>query len=237
MRLLITFILCAALHAQIIILPKKKAVACTTPTGTNLTESFGDAATSCWTSGPSTCDNTWTIGSGTVHSIISAPSGAPDNTVCSGALQFAETGNGEYLYKSITGKDVNTALDLEFYIRFSAWSVAAFDASQVMVVSNGNDLTSIRMFLSVRSTGSSFYGFRAGAGASSADDTTSLALNTWYKVNIHLETGTNMSSISVNGNTPSTFTQGAYNASYIGFGKATTKSQTCTPIIGNLRIS
>lgn len=219
---------------QVIVGGKPAVASCSTPTGTTLTESFGDSTTSCWTSGPSTCNNTWTIGDGTAHSIITSPSGASDNTACSNSLQFAYSGGSEYILKSVTGKDVNTAVDLELLIRFSAWTIASYDAAQVLTLSQYTDLTGFRLSLNVYNAGGT-YKLRAG-GTGSSDDTTSLSLNTWYLVNIHLETGTNASSISVNSNTPTTFTQGAYNATYIGFGRASSTTNTSTSIVGYLTL-
>ena len=63
------------------------APACTTPTGDELTESFGEGSTSCWTSGSSVCNNTWTVATGS-PSIANVPAGAADNTACTKGLYF-----------------------------------------------------------------------------------------------------------------------------------------------------
>ena len=65
------------------------APSCTTPTGDVLTESFGDASTSCWSGGPSTCNNTWTLsGTTTDISIVSSPGSPPSNTACANSINF-----------------------------------------------------------------------------------------------------------------------------------------------------
>ena len=98
----IWWILLHGLFGQQILLPLMSGpqpTGCTTPSGTTVTESFGDSSTLCWTSGPSNCNQTWKIGSGSIQSIISSPGTPPANTACANSMQMTTSGSNDFIYK------------------------------------------------------------------------------------------------------------------------------------------
>jgi hypothetical protein len=61
------------------------AAACTTPSGTTLTESFGEGSTLCWSGGTSVCNSLWAK-TGTGISIAASPGAPAANTDCANSL-------------------------------------------------------------------------------------------------------------------------------------------------------
>lgn len=177
------------------------AAGCTTPTGTNLTESFGDAATSCWTSGPSSCDNTWTIYGTAPTGISASPGTPPANTACSNSLRMTyTTGNGLGIYHSVT---TSTSADINFELYVNSQSLdtsgvtriaRAFGVGAVATIRLTNNAGTIQIF------------------ASGSDDSThtNITTGTWYSVSLHLDATLANSYISIDGGTHQTFTRNNY---------------------------
>lgn len=91
---------------------------CVTPTGTLFTESFGEGDQSCWSAGPSTCNNTWTVVSGT-YAIDSSPAGAPENTACDNSMLMSRTDASQNIRADLGAgalTDVDTTINFTMYI-------------------------------------------------------------------------------------------------------------------------
>lgn len=203
---------------------------CTTPTGTVLTESFGDASASCWSSGPSTCNNTWTVAAGTGQSLISSPGTPSSNTACTNSLQLNAT-PGDYIYHGVTMIPYATTVDLDMWI----YPVAYTDSAAMPILSFSRDIalnSSNRAIVVVTRNGGA-YGLQAysDAGVSS---TISITVNAWHAVHLHLEDGTSLSSVSVDGGTAATFTHYTSNTNYLVLGGA---SAAATTVFGALRVN
>jgi hypothetical protein len=230
MRRLLAILILAALGGwllwsqdSILIVRKKAAASCTTPTGTTLTESFGDSSTSCWTSGPSTCNNTWTINLGTAHSIINSPGTPPANTSCTKSLQIAQAGAEAEVYIAL-GKAAATPMDWYGEVYLTSHSLDSYATADLVGFS-------LRASLSIFNAGGDLY--LIGRGSSNSEGTL-ITTGTWYKVRVHLEAGANASYVSVNDGASDTFTQNAETATNLVIGANDTV--TYTAVYGYMRV-
>jgi hypothetical protein len=205
-------------------MPHAQAASCTTPTGTTLTESFGDSTgTSCWNSGPSTCNNSWTIGQGTAFSIVSSPGTPPSNTSCANSLQMALAGADTEIYRALS-KTQATAFDWYGEIYLTSHSIAQWNTVNIVTFDN-------RAQLAFFNSGGTL--ILIGRGS---DNSSGITINTgtWYKVRLHLATGTGASYVSVNDGANDTFTQNANDVSSMVIG--TNDSVTYTLLFGYVRV-
>lgn len=213
-------VMAVSLWPQSIMIVKKKAAgACTSPTGTTISESFGDASTSCWSGGPATCGNTWTV-SGSNSSIATSQSGAPDNTVCPNALEIAASATTEYIYIAHAGSQA-TPIDIYGYVRVASTTMADFAIVNLIGLNDGTPTGNARGNVNIRHTTGTTYQFRALTTNGDA-----LVLGTWYKVKLHLEDGASASYMQIDDGTPTAFTQGAYDGDYIRIGLGTSNTIT-----------
>lgn len=190
--------------------------ACTPPTGSTYTEVFGDASTSCWTSGPSTCTHTWTVGSGTAQSIVASPSGAPANTACSYSLSLDPSAATSYIYVS-QSLPYLTTIDIYSYIYVaSASGLGTFTQYDILSIATSAPTGSIRAKMSFRQDAAGVYRFRASGTASVTTGTVNLA--EWHKLQLHLQDGAAASYISLDDGTGVTFTQNSNDGVYITIG-------------------
>ena len=194
--LILTLAIASALQTSTIYVRRPKAAAgCTTPTGSILTESFGDASTSCWTSGPTTCNNTWTVNSGAV-AIATSPAGSDTNTACTNSIQIDETGTEINIYRSITSTAVH---DIIFELYVASENIANTGVYKIMGVEGSGTVAQIRLTKS---------GSQLQILASATTDSTpiNISVSTWYHVTLHLDTTLANSSLTVGGTTQ-TFTR------------------------------
>jgi len=218
---------------------------CTTPTGNVVTESFGDDSTLCWTDGPSTCNNTWTVVGGT-PAIAAVPEGAPENTACDNGLNLVRTDESVYLRHdlgvgSITNKDVD--INFSLYINSStlpAWNrvlIAALNDTPAPMIGGNSDFN----FSLYRYTGSA--GPANAIIVHSVSDDSSCFLegiveDTWYDVTISLDgaNGTDASSLSIGtgAGQSCSFTGRTTNGRYLWFG---IHSEVADFYVGNARVS
>jgi hypothetical protein len=215
---------------DVIIIRRKAAVAgCTTPTGSLLTESFGDSSTSCWTSGPSTCNNTWTSTGST--SIDTAPSGAPNNTVCTNALKFTQSATEAYVSRAITA-NYTTPVDAYFYFYWDSDSLTNGQSVRLLLIGEGATYGQ-RGAIYLARNGANTQLFAQGSDYSAYSS--NLTIDTWYKVQMHLEAGAAASNFKLNDGTPVTFTQAAVNATTISSG--VNQPITAVVWIGNIWVN
>lgn len=182
------------------------AAGCTTPTGTHVTESWGDSSTSCWAAGPSSCNNTWTIGLGTAQSIITSPAGAPANTACSNSLQMNVPAANDYLSLAYSAISTNFDMTGTFYVNTFPTS-----GNRVMMLcigntncNSGNDLALVVLDNNNVGSGTTVYGGSFGSGSNSTPQ--SITTATWYTFDLHWDTTAANCSFVLNGGAAHTFT-------------------------------
>lgn len=210
----------------VIVVSRRAMGGCTTPTGTTLTESFGDATILCWTSGPTTCNNTWTVGASGV-SIITSPSGAPDNTACANSLKIVHSSSAAYISLAYASAQT-TPVDVYTYIQIVSESLPNSSGTYLLRLPE-SEIYNNRGYILLYKVSGELYLIGIGVSFSNL---VAVSAGTWYKVQIHLESGTNASYLKVNDGTAQTFTQGAQNAGYVTIGDQ--NSQTLTWVMGVL---
>ena len=193
------------------------AAGCTTPVGTHLTESWGDSSTLCWTSGPSSCNHTWTIAGTPGESVVSSPAGAPANTACANSLQV------NYVLGSAASLGVS----------FTAITSGTFDAVGTLYittgVSSGNSgyllcftvssgtcdgSGQIASLVLTENSGQKFQGSGSTTSAQVAATTA-----TWHTFDVHVDLGTRTNcSIAIDGGAVQTFTCNTGSPGTIYFG-------------------
>jgi hypothetical protein len=227
--LLIVLLLCAEAFPADIGFCRKHgggaAASCTTPTGDELTESFGDSTTSCWSGGDSLCNNTWTVQAGTPT--IANVTGTPaENTACAKVFHFDAAVN---TYKDLgVGFDGTGAVNIKFHVYI--------DSSQLNQYAN-SPFFALNATTANISDGTNRYVschlYRAQAGVAQPADklycnasTNSLtfAEDTHYDCTVSLDAlvdgvaNVNGSSISCNGGASAAFTRGAVASRYVHVG-------------------
>lgn len=244
MRKILWILLCGmALGQGVAILPNTTVLPktamlpglpCTTPTGTHFTESFGDSASLCWSSGPSSCNNTWTITGTPSQSIIQTPASPPANTACTNSVQIALPANAAAsITATYTG--IATSFDVLGTIRVSslpasnaavAFCLAASGQTCVstnlakFVIDNGSFCTAGGNFVAV-----------TGAGNSTC---VPFSINTWYTFDLHRDSTAANCSLSINGGAANAFTCGSGTPAVIMVGTDSTTNPAMTYAIGNL---
>jgi hypothetical protein len=178
---------------------------CTTPTGTTLTESFGDSTTSCWTSGPTTCNNTWTIGAG-APSIAASPGTPAANTACTNSLLCSGVNGAEVNVIRAFPAPIDDAVSYNviFYLYMANEAIANSSEARILYTRASN--ANIMMFITLKSAWNSILTLR-GSGLTDSTDTQALSVNTWYKVTLSYGgQGAGACSLQVDSGTPVTFT-------------------------------
>mgnify|MGYP000959037756 CR=1 FL=1 len=211
---------------------------CTTPTGDELTESFGEGSTSCWTSGSSVCDQTW-VTTGTV-SIEDTPASAPSNTACAKSLKFDSTSAASNGYHRLDAAIANNvAITINFTMYIDSSSVAQYSDTRVFALVNTAAMTSANSIVA--------FGLnKPSAGSGSATKmkaivtdscTIDFAEDTWYDVTLTMPASDagDQSTLSVNGGAAScTFTKNTSASDYVYIGASGTG---IVGYVGNLRIT
>lgn len=196
---------------------------CTTPTGDELTESFGDASTSCWSGGDSLCNNTWTVQAGTptIDDVTGTPAA---NTACAKVIHIDGATN---VYKDLGDGTIpnNVEVEIKFHLYVHSSSINQY--SNVGILSlNANSASIIdgNMYVSCHL-------YRAGAGASqpadrlycgSSANSITISAETHYDCAVILdaEGAAGGSSISCNGGAAKTFTRGTTASRYVHVGSS-----------------
>ena len=226
--LLIILILCLALpvSAQQIMVVKKKGVSCTTPSGDELTESFGEGSTSCWSGGDSLCNNTWTVYGSASASIVETQSGAQANTACAKSVRVSTPSAIGHIYFDVGSgtipNNVETVYEFNLYVseypdlaQYSSGYMVSFNADTTTVTST-NRYFSFGVYKSSAGTGTPnvFYANGVSCG--------NFALNTHYNVVVTLDAAgaSNGSSVYINGSSACTFTRATVASRYMGIGSS-----------------
>lgn len=202
-----------------------------TPVGSTFTESFSGAANSCWSGGPSLCDQLW-IAQGSAQSIVPAPGSPPPNMAGSSSLQMAEpAGTANYIYTtgSFPRLPAGTPFDLYFTLDVTSQAMTAFDLTSLITPANNTDGQDYPAQISFSYDGSNLKLQAYGASSSSGEN---IALNAWHTVQLHLAAGTNASFITVDGGGPSTFTENPTDFAWLVIGSAHGEFDAITYDIG-----
>jgi hypothetical protein len=220
--------------------PGGVTASCTTPTGDELTESFGDSSTSCWTDGSSVCNNTWTK-NGTL-SIEDSPGSPPSNTACAKSLKFDSTSAEAKATIAVPGGAIggDEAVTINFTVYVDSSTLAGWESSRLLRLNNSSTIFSD----SASIAGVSLRRNAAGEGgithirAGGASDYVDIPISedTWYDVTISIpatDSG-DESTISVNGGDPETFTKDTDTSGYIHVGADTVG---IVGYIGNIRVT
>jgi hypothetical protein len=168
---------------------------CTTPSGSLLTESFGDAGSLCWTGGPSTCDGTWTLTDATAAASIGAVPGTPlSNTACTNGLTFNTTNAAAQVDKTFTQQDANTSVDAYFTLYVTSHGIGSGSSCTIgrVTTSTGTDTAKAAL----RNNGGQLE--ISGVGAASGARITILT-GDWYQVRLHTDATEANSYISLDG--------------------------------------
>lgn len=207
------------------------ASGCTTPTGSNFTESFGDAATSCGFGATSNCDHTWSQ-TGSAASIVSTPASAPANTACANSLQMALGSTAAYISNSFPG--ISGAFDVQGTVYVSN-DLANGNADFVFCVTTSGGTCD---------TGGTIVGLViddnnvcTGLGFRGTGSTNSTCIpyspNTWYTFKLHRDTVAASDTLTINSTTQSfTGNDGTAAAVYIGTSHFGTNAATF--VLGNM---
>jgi len=212
------------------------AISCTTPTGANFTESFGDSATSCWAAGPSSCNQTWTINAGAAESIITSPGGAPANTACTNSLQFAEDGATQSsIQVAIPALTSGTNYDVTFTLYVTSSSLGSGQQATVLCITGTSancDTTHIIMGARIANPSASLTVIGLGTGNSASAGT--IVTGTWHTIVLHHDSVAANCSVALDGGGAQTFTCNAITSGFMIVGPVSLGFQANTFVVGNV---
>jgi hypothetical protein len=163
--------------------------ACSTPSGTILSESFGD--------GGGTTDATWTTNGDSYTYQHSLQAGSPSGSCTYGLLHDTANESGERIYWD-NGSAIDystTNLDIEFSIYFNSFTMDA--SSNIWLVSwataNGG-VVNYTGFVDIFYNGTNYY-LQANGTAGNVQ----IATGTWYYIKMHIDTTAASSYLQVTG--------------------------------------
>lgn len=243
----LTFLLlCAAVNAYALsaavqaVCGASGAATCTTPTGDELTESFGDGtAAECWSGlGGTTCSVTWTVAAGT-PTIADVPIGSSSNTACTKGLSFDASSAAVNIYKDLgagtIANNVQTVINFSMYIDSS--SLAQYTNLILVSLVGAASMTSttsyVRIGLNKSTTGT---GSATKIIALATDSCViNFAEDTWYNITVTLDAAGAAGGSSISDGTNScTFQRDTDASRYVYVGAS---GANVVGYIGNLRIS
>lgn len=212
---------------------------CTTPTGDELTESFGDSSTSCWTDGSSVCNNTWTHGGGTL-SIEDSPGTPPSNTACAKSLKFDSTSAVTRATIAVPGGAIagDEAVTINFSVYIDSSSITAWNSLSIVSLNSLTTLSSTEEIAAVK-----LYRSSASAGIVThlralGVDNCDLAISedTWYDVTLTIPASDagDQSTMSIAGGSSCAFTKDTDASGYIHVGASSTG---IVGYIGHIRVT
>lgn len=235
----ITLTLALGAFAQIlapIMAGSPAAAGCTTPTGTNFTESFGDSATLCWTAGPSSCNHTWTIGAGSGESIVSSPASPPANTACANSLQIVDPNAGNaWIDSTFTGITAGTSFDVVFSFQMVSNSITNGNSMEVLcITTNGGTCDSGGTIAKMTLSNPSASITVTGQGATLSASAGTITNGTWHTITLHHDATLANCSIAVDAGGAQTFTCNIGTAGQINIGNSHGNTLALTYVVGNV---
>jgi hypothetical protein len=155
---------------------------CTTPTGDDFGESFESCST--WT-----CDKTWTaVGTGTneVVNTSTITGTVGNNTACTKSYHFSASASDTYIKwnrGSAYDVDSGTGYTIKVYFNLKTGSDTAGEAVDILqaFASDGSDL--VARIIVYNESGTQ----KVLGGGSSSSTGTTLSLNTWYTLILHID--------------------------------------------------
>jgi hypothetical protein len=211
---------------------------CATPSGTTLSESFGNTSSGspCWPGGPSSCNQPWNAAGGAVNSIVPSP-GAPGATMaCADSLQMAETPNTfGYIYTtgSFPTQAAGSAFDVFVSFRVSSQSLGAYHQETFLCFGNSNNCGSETGDVSWQFDGTQFSIFAEGLTATSH---VAVSLNAWHSLHVHFAGGANGSYFVLDNGLSNFFTELSNPTNFIIVGSAGGASDPITYAVGYLDV-
>jgi len=213
---------------------------CTTPIGDELTESFGDSSSSCWSGGDSTCNNTWTVVTGS-PTIAAVPAGAPSNTACTNGISFDTTSAAETLYKDLGDGTIpnNVQVVITFSMYIDSSSIVGYSYSALVALNASNtSLESVTLYSSVglnKNTAGTGVATKIAAFGNSDSCTIDFAEDTWYNITLTLDAAASENGSTLSDGTNScNFTRDTDASRYLWAGALDTG---IVGYIGNVRVS
>lgn len=212
---------------------------CTTPTGDELTESFGDSSTSCWTDGSSVCNNTWTK-NGTL-SIEDSPGSPPSNTACAKSLKFDTTSAEAKATIAVPGGAIaaDEAVTLNFSVYIDSSTITGFGSLEIVglnntsnAISSSTAIVTFKLRRSASGDGVATH-FRV-SGADYCD--LAISEDTWYDVTLTIPASDagDQSTMAIAGGSSCNFTKDTDASGYIHVGAIATG---IVGYIGNIRVT
>lgn len=211
------------------------AAACTTPTGSILSEGFN-----------STPDNTWvkpiTQEGHTVTYGTDLPAGDPTGSCAKGVrIVVTSTANRERIYWD-RGSALDSSagsFDVEFSILFNSFNIATNDELYLAIWSADTEGGSYPFRLILKNDAGTYKIYSATSTKST------VVINTWYVVKLHADTTTTNSYIQVTGGgltacdtaSECTFTSGDVDGRYMVFGKGGYDTDYADFYIGYVKIN
>jgi hypothetical protein len=164
-------------------------VACSTPSGSIVSEGFGEGSTACYsgaTGDDATCSLTWTVSGDSVTWHHTLQAGSPTGSCTYGLNSNTANESTERIYyDTVTTYAAATNLDLEFSIYFNSYAVDAGAFIQLIswgalnTGATGYNVT----FALYNVTGTYQIGLYGASGSTKVTVSTA----TWYTVKIHLD--------------------------------------------------
>jgi hypothetical protein len=221
--------------------PGGVTASCTTPTGDELTESFGDSSSLCWTDGSSVCNNTWTHGGGTL-SIEDSPGTPPSNTACAKSLKFDSTSAVTRATIAVPGGAIagDEAVTINFSVYIDSSTIDAWDSTGLVALNNFSEgilhVDAIAIVRLLRNTGTEGVAthLRATGGATSC--MLAISEDTWYDVTLTIPASDagDQSTMAIAGGSSCNFTKDTDASGYIHVGASDTG---IVGYIGNIRVT
>jgi hypothetical protein len=213
---------------------------CATPTGDELTESFGDASSSCWSGGDSLCNNTWTVFTGS-PTIADVPAGSPSNTACTKGLSFDTTSAAATVLKDlgdgIIPNNVQVVITFSMYIDSS--SIGAYSTTALVALNGSNSAMESTTFYSYvglnKSTAGAGSANKIIASGNSDSCTLDFTEDTWYNITLTLDAAASAEGSTLSdGSNSCNFTRDTDASRYLWVGAPDTG---IVGYIGNVRVS
>lgn len=206
--------------------------ACVTP-GLSLTETW-NGRQPCTAGASHACDNTWQVGSGAGAVIAAAP--VSGSGWCHNSAEMVQTTTAINWQYTQFGETIPAGAPGDIWVTFDATSngIAAYDMSQFLAASAQADGTAAYAWQLIWDDNASLCLEAQGSTASSCIAVTTGATHTLH---LHVASGTNASSLSIDGGTPATFTENAQAAQYLTLGNASGNQDALTYYVGSITMS
>jgi hypothetical protein len=221
----VLFLLSAVAAAQIGIPfpgPGGVEAGCATPSGTTMTEPFGEGTNLFADGGASGAAQLWNITAGSA-ALTASPAGAPANTVCATSLHITQANTTKLSVWTTTqfqSIPAATTVDVDMYFYLASTTLAAWGNQRFFsLAADSAGATSPGQVLWHQSSAGSYNLYASGSTTSNTSSAnTAFVLNTWTRLRLHYDATAANCSIRVNSAAAETFTCNAQPIYYAAFG-------------------